>query len=46
MVALKAGKDEGAPITSREIKVAERMPGHSPLIASGSTRTTSWLITP
>lgn len=45
-VALKVGQDDGAPITSREIKVAERMPGHSPLIASGSTRTTSWLITP
>ncbi|MFF9013427.1 hypothetical protein ACF09C_10740 [Streptomyces sp. NPDC014870] len=45
-VALKAGQDEGAPITSRETTVAEHMPGHSPLIASGSTRTTSWLITP
>ncbi|MFB6825875.1 hypothetical protein ACFCXA_30320 [Streptomyces virginiae] len=45
-VALKAGQDEGAPITSRETTVAEHMPGHSPLIASGSTRTASWLITP
>ncbi|MFG3101890.1 hypothetical protein ACGFZL_15430 [Streptomyces sp. NPDC048182] len=45
-VALKAGRDEGALITSREITVAEHMPGHSPLIASGSTRTTSWLINP
>ncbi|MFJ2935090.1 hypothetical protein ACIO8G_20260 [Streptomyces sp. NPDC087219] len=35
-----------APITSREIAVAERMPGHSPLIASGPTETTSWLTTP
>ncbi|MFF5283034.1 hypothetical protein [Streptomyces sp. NPDC013171] len=45
-VALKAGQGDGAPITSREITVAERMPGHSPLIASGRTDTTSWLITP
>ncbi|WP_307527976.1 hypothetical protein [Streptomyces umbrinus] len=45
-IALKAGQGEGDPITSREIAVAERMPGHSPLIASGRTETTSWLITP
>ncbi|WP_037642057.1 hypothetical protein [Streptomyces exfoliatus] len=45
-VALKAGQGEGALITSREITVAKRMPGHSPLIASGRTETVSWLITP
>ncbi|MFF9503465.1 hypothetical protein [Streptomyces sp. NPDC014656] len=45
-VALKAGQGEGAPITAREITVAESMPGHSPLIASGRTGIASWLITP
>ncbi|QGV79451.1 hypothetical protein [Streptomyces ficellus] len=45
-VALKAGQGDGAPITSREITVAERLPGHSPLIASGRTEATTWLITP
>ncbi|MFF7440709.1 hypothetical protein [Streptomyces sp. NPDC008122] len=45
-VALKVGQGDGVPITSREITVAERMPGHSPLIASRRTETISWLITP